>query len=71
MNAIAPGLVRTPMIEGWMDDAVMRETVLAYSPQGRVSEPEEIAALVMFLGSDLSPFINGAVFPIDGGQTAH
>ena len=51
--------------------AVMRETVLAYSPQGRVSEPEEIAALVMFLGSDLSPFINGAVFPIDGGQTAH
>ncbi|MFZ2429298.1 MAG: glucose 1-dehydrogenase [Propioniciclava sp.] len=71
VNAIAPGLVRTPMIEGWMDDAVMRETVLAYSPQGRVSEPEEIAALVMFLGSDLSPFINGAVFPIDGGQTAH
>ncbi len=71
VNAIAPGLVRTPMIDGWMDDPAMRETVLSYSPQGRVSEPEEIAGLVMFLASDLSPFINGAVYTIDGGQTAH
>ncbi len=71
VNAIAPGLVRTPMIDAWMSDPVMRETVLTYSPQGRVSEPEEIARLVLFLGSDLSPFINGAVYTIDGGQTAH
>lgn len=71
VNAIAPGLVRTPMIDGWIDDPAMRETVLSYSPQGRVSEPEEIAGLVMFLASDLSPFINGAVYTIDGGQTAH
>jgi NAD(P)-dependent dehydrogenase (short-subunit alcohol dehydrogenase family) len=71
VNAIAPGLVRTPMIDDWMSDPAMRETVLAYSPQGRVSEPEEIAGLVLFLASDLSPFINGAVYTIDGGQTAH
>lgn len=71
VNAIAPGLVRTPMIDDWMADPSMRETVLSYSPQGRVSEPEEIAGLVLFLASNLSPFINGAVFPIDGGQTAH
>lgn len=71
VNAIAPGLVRTPMIDGWMDDPEMRQTVLSYSPQGRVSEPEEIAGLVLFLASDLSPFVNGAVYTIDGGQTAH
>lgn len=71
VNAIAPGLVRTGMIEGWMNDPEMRATVMGYSPQQRVSEPEEIAGLVLFLASDLSPFINGAVYPIDGGQTAH
>lgn len=71
VNAIAPGLVRTPMIEGWLNDPTMRSTVLSYSPQGRISEPEEIAGLVLFLASDLSPFVNGAVYLIDGGQTAH
>ena len=59
------------MIDGWMNDPEMRDTVLGYSPQQRVSEPEEIAGLVLFLASDLSPFVNGAVYPIDGGQTAH
>ncbi|GAA2183856.1 SDR family oxidoreductase [Brooklawnia cerclae] len=71
VNAIAPGLVRTPMIDGWLADPAMRETVLSYSPQGRVSEPEEIAGVVLFLASDLASFVNGAVYPIDGGQTAH
>ena len=71
VNAVAPGLVRTPMIDGWLADPAMRETVLSYSPQGRVSEPKEIANLVLFLASDASPFINGSVYTIDGGQTAH
>jgi NAD(P)-dependent dehydrogenase (short-subunit alcohol dehydrogenase family) len=71
VNAVAPGLVRTPMIDDWLADPEMSETVLSYSPQGRVSEPEEIANLVLFLASDLSPFVNGAVYTIDGGQTAH
>jgi len=71
VNAIAPGLVRTGMIDGWMDDPAMRETVLGYSPQGRVSEPGEIADTVLYLTSDSASFINGAVLAIDGGQTAH
>lgn len=71
VNAVAPGLVRTPMIDGWLDDSTMRETVLAYSPQGRVSEPEEIVGVVMFLASELASFVNGAVYTVDGGQTAH
>jgi NAD(P)-dependent dehydrogenase (short-subunit alcohol dehydrogenase family) len=71
VNAIAPGLVRTPMIEGWLDDPGMRETVLGYSPQHRVSEPEEIAATVLYLASDAASFVTGSVVTIDGGQTAH
>lgn len=71
VNAIAPGLVRTGMIDEWMNDPEMRATVMSYSPQQRVSESEEVARLVLFLASDMSPFINGAVYTIDGGQTAH
>jgi NAD(P)-dependent dehydrogenase (short-subunit alcohol dehydrogenase family) len=71
VNAIAPGLVRTPMIEGWLADPEMRETVLDFSPQHRVSEPEEIAGVVLYLASDSASFITGSVTTIDGGQTAH
>ncbi|MGW4027916.1 SDR family NAD(P)-dependent oxidoreductase [Streptomyces sp. NPDC004838] len=71
VNAIAPGLVRTPMLESWLNDPETRETVLAYSPQRRVSEPEEIAATVLYLVSDAASFVTGSVITIDGGQTAH
>ncbi len=71
INAVAPGLVRTPMIDGWMDDPEMKAEVMGYSPQGRVSEPEETANLILFLASDLSPFVNAATYTIDGGQTSH
>ena len=71
VNAIAPGLVRTAMIDDWLADPQMRETVLGYSPQKRVAEPAEIADTVLYLTSDSASFINGAVIAIDGGQTAH
>jgi NAD(P)-dependent dehydrogenase (short-subunit alcohol dehydrogenase family) len=71
VNAIAPGLVRTPMIEGWLNDPEMRETVLGLAPQHRVSEPEEIAGTVLHLASDAASFVAGSVLTIDGGQTAH
>lgn len=71
VNAIAPGLVRTPMTERWLNDPQMRDQVLADSPIGRAAEPEDIAALVLFLASDLANIITGAVYPIDGGRTTH
>lgn len=71
VNAIAPGLVRTPMTERWLDDPEIRERVLADSPIGRAADPEEIAALVLFLGSDLAGMITGSVYPVDGARTAH
>jgi NAD(P)-dependent dehydrogenase (short-subunit alcohol dehydrogenase family) len=71
INAIAPGLVRTPMTERWLNDPEMRDRVLADSPIRRAAEPEEIADLVMFLASDQASVITGAVYPIDGARTAH
>ncbi|ODT74272.1 MAG: short chain dehydrogenase [Pelagibacterium sp. SCN 64-44] len=71
VNAIAPGLVRTPMTERWLNDPQMRDQVLADSPIRRAAEPEDIAALVLFLASDLANIITGAVYPIDGARTAH
>ncbi len=71
INALAPGLVRTPMTQGWLDDEAMRETVLEQAPMRRPAEPEEIAGTVLFLASPLASYINGGVFVADGGQTAH
>ena len=71
VNAIVPGLVRTPRTERWLNDPQMRERVLADSPIRRAAEPEDIVALVLFLASDLANIITGAVYPIDGARTAH
>lgn len=71
VNAIAPGLVHTPMTERWLNDPKMRDQVLADSPIRRAANPEDIAALVLFLASDHASIITGAVYPIDGARTAH
>ncbi|MEQ1689483.1 MAG: SDR family oxidoreductase, partial [Sphingopyxis sp.] len=71
VNAIAPGLVRTPMTEPWLNDPALRERVLADSPIRRAAEPEDIAGLVLFLASDQASIITGAIYPIDGARTAH
>lgn len=71
VNAICPGLVRTPMTEAWFKDEAFIESFNAASPIGRAAEPEEIAGMVLHLCSDAASFTNGQVFIIDGGQTAH
>lgn len=70
VNALAPGLVHTPMTRAWFDDPAIRAGLLANSPMGRAAQPEEMAGMVLFLCSELASFATGAVFPIDGGYTA-
>jgi NAD(P)-dependent dehydrogenase (short-subunit alcohol dehydrogenase family) len=59
------------MTERWLNDPAIRDRVLADSPIRRPAEPEEIAALVMFLAADQAGVITAAVDPIDGAHTTH
>jgi len=75
VHAICPGDVETPMLyaegaaRGLAPDEARREAD-ALSPTGRVTTPEEVAALALFLASDAAAQITGAAIPIDGGNTA-
>jgi NAD(P)-dependent dehydrogenase (short-subunit alcohol dehydrogenase family) len=70
VNALAPGLVQTPMTKHWYDDLETRQFFVANTPIGRFAEPKEIANMVLFLCSDLASFAVGQTFAIDGGYTA-
>jgi NAD(P)-dependent dehydrogenase (short-subunit alcohol dehydrogenase family) len=75
VNAICPGDVETPMLyaEGAARGLGAEEAVTEadkLSPTGRVTTPEEVAALVAFLASDGAAQITGAAIPIDGGNSA-
>jgi NAD(P)-dependent dehydrogenase (short-subunit alcohol dehydrogenase family) len=65
VNAIAPGFVSTRMLDG-VPDKVM-ESVLDMTPVGRLGDPMEIAAGVLYLASPSSGFITGHVLDINGG----
>lgn len=70
-NAIAPGTVESPSLEGRMraqgDYDAARSAFIARQPMGRLGLPEEIAALAVYLASDASAYTTGHVHVIDGG----
>jgi len=59
------------MTKAWFDDPNMRAHFIANTPIGRVSQPVEIAGMVLFLCSDFASFAVGRTFVIDGGYTTH
>lgn len=79
-NAICPGYVRTPLVEGQIEeqaqahkmgrDQVVRDVILASQPNKRFIETSELAALAVFLCSDGARSITGAALSVDGGWTA-
>ncbi|MFH0859127.1 MAG: SDR family NAD(P)-dependent oxidoreductase [Patescibacteria group bacterium] len=70
VNAIAPGMIETPMIDSIKQDPKAMDGMLARVPLGRLGKPEEIADLVVFLASDKSSYITGSIVVIDGGWLA-
>ena len=70
VNAIAPGWVRTPMIEEYWSDPEFLKEAKAGIPLGRIAEPEEIANVVLFLVSELASYVHGHCMVVDGGRIA-
>ncbi len=64
-NVVAPGFVATAMTDALPDAA--RDALLAQAPSGRPVSPEEVAAAVSYLASDLAGSVTGTVLPVDGG----
>jgi NAD(P)-dependent dehydrogenase (short-subunit alcohol dehydrogenase family) len=70
VNAVCPGIIETPMMGRFTGGTAQgREAVTAQEPVGRMGKPEEIAAAVLWLCSDLAGFVVGASIVVDGGQT--
>jgi NAD(P)-dependent dehydrogenase (short-subunit alcohol dehydrogenase family) len=70
VNAIAPGAINTPMADWDKMDKAMQESSLIRIPLRRFGKPEEIADSVLFLASDKSSYITGAIIVVDGGYIA-
>ena len=73
VNAICPGLIETGMTKPIFDYAKGRGTTQKLgqiNPQQRHGEPEEIAAMALFLASDDSSYVNGQACPVDGGLSS-
>lgn len=72
-NAICPGTVESPSLEQRLRDTgdyeAARKAFIARQPIGRIGQPEEIAALVVYLASDESAYTTGVAHIIDGGWT--
>lgn len=70
VNALAPGVIETPMTEVTRSDPKRIEGFMSRIPLRRVGSPEEIAGPAVFLASDLASYVDGVVLSVDGGLTA-
>jgi NAD(P)-dependent dehydrogenase (short-subunit alcohol dehydrogenase family) len=71
VNAVCPGVIRTPMVTVSTDqNKEVEAALIASEPIGRMGEPEEVAEALVWLCSSAASFITGAALPVDGGFVA-
>lgn len=70
INAVAPGLTRTPLTHAITSNEIALKASKAFHPLGRIAEPEDIAAAILWLLSDESAFVTADVIAVDGGLSS-
>jgi len=69
VNAVAPGVVRTPLTERYFQDPAYAQAIRDIHALGRWAEPDEIARAILFLADETNGFITGTILTVDGGWT--
>ena len=70
VNAVCPGLIRTPLTQGHFDNPEVLKEYFRDIPLGRGGDPAEVARAIAFLASDAASFVTGTALVVDGGQMA-
>jgi len=70
VNAVAPTFIHTPLTAPMFEDAELHADVLSRIPLGRIGQPEEVAAALVFLASDAASLMTGSIVALDGGWAA-
>lgn len=70
VNAICPGVIRTPLTEQYFSDERFEREIGAAVPLGRHGEPSDVAQAALYLASDMSAYVTGVALPVDGGFLA-
>ena len=70
VNAIAPGVFRTPLNTKALDIPERLASIVARTPMGRVGNVDELQGIAILLASDASSFLTGQIIPVDGGFLA-
>lgn len=69
VNAVAPGVVRTPLTERYFQDPDYAQAIRDIHALGRWAEPQEVANAILFLAAEENGFITGTILTVDGGWT--
>ena len=67
VNCIAPGPIDTPLLHRFIGEDLLKSVANSLIPMGRLGKPEEVAKVALFLASEESSFVNGAVYTVNGG----
>lgn len=70
VNALAPGVIETPMTEDTRANPEAIGRFMAHTPMRRPGKPQELVGPVLFLASEMSSYVTGALVPVDGGYLA-
>jgi 3-oxoacyl-[acyl-carrier protein] reductase len=67
VNCVCPGTVKSPFLQPYLDDEKAKQLLNSIQPLGRIGEPEDVANAILYLASDSSSWVTGAVLVVDGG----